>query len=117
MTREMIDNYIIPSNNAADRRENPRLGVHVRVSVLGVDDKTTLHNEKTETIDVSATGVRLTIGYPVRVGNHLSITVNDPNLKAKMASFRVRWVQPYGGRFLVGAELESTPEKWMVAGA
>src|SRR5258708_2117470 len=108
------DRYIIPTYDSDNRRRNPRLGVKVSVSVLGVDEKTALHNEKTETIDISATGVRLLISYAVRVGHNLSITANDSRLHAKLASFVVRWVQPYEGKFLVGAELKSPPEKWQI---
>ena len=108
------ENYIIPTYDSDNRRNNPRFGINVSVSVLSVDEKTALHNEKTETIDVSANGVRILLGYPVRVGHHLSITANHKYLQAKLADFIVKWVQPYEGRFLLGAELKSSPEKWQI---
>ena len=108
------DNYIIPTYDLDNRRLNPRFGIKVSVSILSVDEKTTLHNEKTETIDVSASGVRIILSYAVQVGDHLSITVNHPRLQAKMADFVVKWVQPYEGKFLLGAELNSAPEKWQL---
>ena len=69
MSRELGNDSSI-DQDLVDRRENPRYGMQVRVSVLGVDDRTTLHNETTETIDISAKGIRLLIGYPVHPGNH-----------------------------------------------
>jgi len=108
------ENYIIPTYDSDNRRVSPRFGINVSVSILSVDEKTALHNEKTETIDVSATGVRILLSYAVRVGHHLSITANHPRLQAKMAGFVVKWVQPYEGRFLLGAELKSTPDKWQL---
>jgi len=111
MSRELGKDSSV-DQDLVDRRENPRYGMQVRVSVLGVDDRTTLHNETTETIDISAKGIRLIIGYPVHPGNHISITANQPDLQAKMAVFIIRWVQPYRGRYMIGAELVSPPEKW-----
>jgi hypothetical protein len=108
------EHYIIPTYDSDNRRNSPRLGIKVSVSVLSVDERTSLHTEKTETLDVSSTGVRILLSYAVRVGHHLSITANTKQLQAKMAGFVVKWVQPYEGRFLVGAELKSTSDKWRI---
>lgn len=110
-----FDNFIVPTDNAADRREFPRLGIQVRVSILGVDAKTTLYNETTETLDISTKGVRLILSVPVQIGGHISISANHPNLQARLAVFLIRWVQPYEGQFMIGAELESGSDKWNVA--
>jgi len=108
------ENYIIPAYDSDNRRNNPRFGISVSVSVLSVDEKTALHSEKTDTIDVSANGVRILLSYAVRVGHHLSITANHKYLQAKLADFVVKWVQPYEGRYLLGAELKSSSEKWQL---
>ncbi|HZS45358.1 MAG TPA: PilZ domain-containing protein [Blastocatellia bacterium] len=113
MSRNLSQNA--SSTPPIDRRESPRLGVQVRVSVLGVDDRTTLHNETTETLDVSARGVRLVISYPVYPGSHISLMVDHPDLKAKMAVFMIRWVQPFQGKYMVGGQLISPADKWQIA--
>src|SRR5437660_11582924 len=101
-------------NSLMERRASERTNVQVRVSVLGVDQSTAVHTETAETLDVSATGIRVPLSYPIRIGDHFSINTNSPQLNARMAVFVVRWIQRQGERFVVGGQLVSPSENWQL---
>ena len=98
-----------------NRRKHNRLYKHVPITILGPaaeqDDPVP---EITETLDISATGVRLLLASPVAVGEQILISANEPDLKAHLAAFEVRWARPVENNFLIGAELDIPSYKWQI---
>ena len=98
----------------ANRRKHKRLGKSVLVKILKPTDEDHPVSEATETLDICASGVRLLLNFPVQVGEKILISANEPELKAHMAAFEVRWAVPVDENFLVGAELDMPSYKWQL---
>ena len=98
----------------SDRRNAERKHVNVPVSVLSARPEAGFQSEKTETIDVSQTGVRLELSFPVHVGDRFSISSTAVSLQARMAIFEVKWRHRSAGRYMVGAEHINGEGRWRV---
>jgi hypothetical protein len=96
----------------ANRRRHSRLDRNVPITIFGPADQHEPITETTETLDISETGVRLLLASNVTVGEQILISANEPELKAHLAAFEVRWSHPVEDRFLIGAELDIPSYKW-----
>ena len=99
-----------PERRIAERRQ-----IKLPVSILAAGSENELQAEKTKTLDVSSTGVRLELSFPVNRGDKLSINSSGSVVNAKMAVFVVRWSRRVAGRYVVGAERIYGQGRWRVA--
>ena len=99
-----------PERRIAERRQ-----INLPVSILAARSESELQAEKTKTLDVSSTGVRLELSFPVNRGDRLSINSSGSVVHAKMAVFVVRWSRRVAGRYVVGAERIYGEGRWRVA--
>ena|SRR5258708_2811559 len=95
-----------------NRRRHSRLDRQVPITICGPADQPEPITESTKTLDISETGVRLILASPVTVGERILISANEPELKAHLAAFEIRWSHPIEDRFLIGAELDIPSYKW-----
>ena len=101
-----------------ERRVAERTQINVPISILAAKatkNETELQAEKTKTLDISSTGVRLELSFPVAAGDRLSINSTNGVLHAKMAVFVVRWSRRVAGRYIVGAERVYGQGRWRVS--
>ena len=107
-----ISNINIESGS--DRRESERTAINLPVSILASGRETELRTEIAETLDISQTGVRVELSFPVNVGDRFSINSDDGLLHAKLAVFEVRWSRPQENRYIIGAKRVYGQGRWRV---
>src|SRR5882672_6027940 len=102
-------------SSAPERRIAERKQIKLPISILTAGSENELQAEKTRTLDVSSTGVRLELSFPVNRGDRLSINSSGSVVHAKMAVFVVRWSRRVAGRYIVGAERIYGEGRWRIS--
>src|SRR5882757_9782405 len=101
-----------------ERRVAERKQINLPISILAArstKNETEFQSEKTRTLDISSTGVRIELSFSVVAGDRLSINSTGSVLNAKMAVFVVRWSRRVAGRYIIGAERIYGQGRWRVS--
>ena len=97
-----------------NRRKHARLEKHLPIEILGIGDASNVYNELAETLDVSATGIRLLLNSQVKVGERVVISTNQPELKAHLAVFEVRSAGKMRKLLSDRRQLDTPSYKWQL---
>ena len=95
------------------QRSEPRVAVEWRVGVVGIDQRGVIFNEEAQTVNVSRSGLCLTLNSEVPPGARISVSGKTNSVNIRVITFEVRWSKKPDGRLhTLGARLVSNDE-WL----